>query len=545
MLNEEIANIKKGFCDFTKSVDWSPAVPIGALYIASLLKKNKFNVEIFDIHRAFSLCRENGYFLSSERNLSTFFKDYFSDFFKNKSIDIVGISCLFNVVSTTVETIASLIKNISPQTKIIAGGHYPTNMYKEIMPKGLFDYIVIGEAEEQMLWLVKNIYHPLIGSLIRENPHIVDLKSYDLDLKKADCIDHLDNLPMPILELLPYASDYIIHSIDSERVGTNIDQKQLKSMSIFTSRGCPMKCTFCAAHKVHGRKVRAHSIDYMMNYIEYLVVKHDINNLLIQDDMFNFSKKRALDFCKRLYIKFGKRFNIEFPNGLAVWNLDEELIVHLKQIGLKSVTIAIESGSEYVQKKILTKNLNLDIVKNKVNLLKKHNVGVRAFYIVGFVGETVSMMEETISFALELDIDWSEIKIFTPLAGSKMYDIAKNNGFLIGDTSEHVFGRCAIFTPEFSPETVKNIQYDGNIRVNFLNNKFLRNKKYKEAEHTFKSLIQKFPNHFFAHWALWTALKGQGNNKLADEELVILKKLSSLESNANLLKKYNINLLSA
>ena len=538
MLNEEITNIKNGYSDFTKSVDWSPATPIGSLYIASMLRKNNHDVDILDLHRSFYLCRENNYFCNAEKDLSAFFSEQLSEYI----FDIVAISCLFNVVSTTVETIASLIRKQAPDTIIIAGGHYPTNMYKEIMPKGLFDYIVLGEAEEQILWLANNLKNPKINSLLKENNHIVDKNSFQSSSKFPAMISNLDTLPFPLLEVLPHASEYLTNSIDGERVGSMIEKKQIKSMSIFTSRGCPMRCTFCAAHRVHGRKVRAHSNDYMINYIEYLVEKYEMNNLLIQDDMFNYSKKRALDFCNKIYDRFGNFFNIEFPNGLAVWNLDEDLIIGLKKIGLKSITIAVESGNEYVQKNILKKNLNLNNVKQKVNLLKSHDIGIRAFYVIGFIGETIAMMEDTIQFALDLDIDWSEIKIFTPLTGSEMYDLAKEKGYLLGDTSEHVFGRCSISTPEFSADTVKNVQYDGNIRVNFLNNKLLRYKKYAEAEQTFQKLLKKFPNHFFAHWALWTALKEQNKIEPAINEHEILKQLAINESNSKLIRKYKINL---
>ena len=543
MLKEEIINIKNGYCDFTKSVDWSPAIPIGSLYLASILKNNNHDVHILDLHRAFFKCREEGYFNRFEKDLTSFFNEHLTEYFKsNNCVDIAGLSCLFNVVSTTVEFIAALIKKLSPKTTIIAGGHYPTNMYKEIMPKGLFDYIILGEAEEQITWLSKNIKSIKFNELVQDNPYIVDQKTFQSESKQPASIAELDVLPFPILESLPYASDYLENSIDSERVGTNVKKKTFKSMSIFTSRGCPMKCTFCASHKVHGRKVRFHSIDYMINYIEYLVDKYEVNNLLIQDDMFNYSKKRAIDFCNKLYHKYGDYFNIEFPNGLAVWNLDEELILGLKKVGLKAITIAVESGNEYVQKNILKKNLNLNIVKQKVELVKKHNIGIRAFYVIGFIGETISMMQDTINFALDLDIDWSEIKIFTPLAGSEMYELARKKGYMLGDTSEHVFGRCAISTPDFSAETVKEIQYDGNIRVNFLNNKLIRNKQYKEAEQTFKKLVQKVPNHFFAHWAIWIALKGQGKTEFAENEHNILKELASNISNAKLIDKYNIKL---
>ena len=39
MLDEEISNLRKGESDFTKDVDWRPAIPLGILYLAGTLRK--------------------------------------------------------------------------------------------------------------------------------------------------------------------------------------------------------------------------------------------------------------------------------------------------------------------------------------------------------------------------------------------------------------------------------------------------------------------------------------------------------------------------
>lgn len=541
MLKEEIANIKRGTWDFTKSVDWRPAVPIGILYIAGTLREAGFDVEIYDLHREFYVCREAGYF--KENNLAGFFEEHFENILRDSKFDIVGISCLFNVSSSTVAEMGTRCRRVSPSTKIVLGGHYPTNMYREILKTGVCDYIVLGEAEEEFVWLAKHIGYPRIDEKINDELHIVDLNSLDRPDKKSAIIEDLDSLPMPAWDLLPCAADYIENSIDAERMGSPGNEGKAKSASIFTTRGCPMRCTFCAAHMVHGRRVRAHSIEYVMRHIDWLVDNYGINDLLIQDDMFNFSTKRAIEFCSTLLKKYRNRFSIEFPNGLAVWKLNEELVINLKKAGMKSATIAIESGSPYVQKHILKKNLNLSAAKEKVGLLKKHGIGVRAFYVVGFVGETMEMMEETVQFALDLNIDWSEVKIFTPLVGSEMYDIAKENGYLVGDTSENVFGRCCIETTEFTTEQVKNIQYDANIRINFLNNRYLKEERYRDAEQTFRGLLKSFPKHLFAQWCLWQALVGQKKTDEAGEALEqMLKMANESEKSHTLLERYNIQL---
>lgn len=538
MLQEEIDNIKKNESDFTKSVDWRIAPPLGILYIAGSLREHGYDVKIYDLHRAFYLCRENGYF--KENDLSDFFKDYFESILRNNAIDVLGISCLFNVASSAVEEMENICKKASPETIMVLGGHYPTIMYKEILQKGVCDYIILGEAEEEFVWLMDNLNDPLLDKMVNNNSHIVDSKCVFNTNKKPAIIRNLDNLAMPSWDLLPYCEEYITKSLHAERIGTTT-QKKIVSAGIVTSRGCPMRCTFCGAHPVHGRIIRTHSIDYIINHINWLADTYGVNHLLIEDDMFNFSPERTIDFCESLFKKYGTLFTIEFPNGLAVSNLTEDVIKNLKKIGLKNVTIAVESGNQYVQKHVLKKNLNLSVVKQKVELLKKHNIIIRAFYIIGFVGETLEMMHDTIQFALDLNIDWSEIKVFTPLVGSEMYDIAEKKGYLVGGTSEHVYGRCCIKTPEFTPKQVEDLRYDANICINFINNRNLKEGKFDVAEQVFSKLISLYPNHLFAQWGLWKALQGQGKTDDANRALKRLVDLTEVDTkNRLLIEKYNI-----
>jgi len=541
ILEEEVNNLKSKKSDFTKSVDWRFSSPLGVLYIAGNLRKAGYDVQIFDLHRSFYLCRQTGYF--KEKDLSNFFQDFFGSMLKNNPIDILGISCLFNVASTTVQEMAKISKRNSPNTKIVLGGHYPTSRYHEVLEKGYTDYVLLGEAEQEFVWLMNHINDSLLDEEISKNPHIVDSKSKNNPGKEPAIIENLDSLAMPAWDLLPHCEDYIERSLHAERIGSSMGKKIVKSAGILTTRGCPMRCTFCAAHRVHGRRIRTHSIDYIVKHIDWLIANFDINHLLIEDDMFNFSSERTIEFCKTLFEKYNNRFTIEFPNGLAVWNLNEEVIKSLKKIGLRSATIGIESGNEYVQRNIMKKNLSLPLIKQKVDLLKKHDIGVRAFYIIGFPGEALEMMQDTVNFALNLNIDWSEIKILTPLAGSEIYDIVEQKGYFVGDTSEHIYGRCSIKTPDFEPEQVENLQYDANIRVNFLNNINLKQGKFDIAEKVFSKLLNIYPNHLFAQWGLWQALKGQGRKTESVQALNKLRHMAEQdEKNRFLLKKYNIKL---
>ena len=545
MLNEEIDNIRGATSDFTSAVDWRPALPLGILYLAATLRKNNIKVEILDLHLLFNNCRINGYFIKN--NLDDFFKDHLEKYLIKNKQEIVGISSLFNVSFTSVAEIAKRTKKTNNDIKVVLGGHFPTNEFKTIFKNKNIncDYIVLGEGELALTELIKNIGTNNINNLVAQHSHIVDVNTFNKDNKNKGMITDLDELPEPAYDMLPELDEYIMNSLHSQRMGSEIIE-QVKSIALYTSRGCPLQCTFCASHGVHGRKFRSHSIDYLIDHIDDLVKKYDVNQLLIEDDMFNISKKRTIEFCKRLVDKYGERFSLEFPNGLACWLLDDEVIKWLKKAGMKTITVAVESGSNYVQWNILKKRLKLDKIKEVVNLLKENDIHTRGFFIVGFIGETLEQMEETIQFASDLDLDWAEIKILTPLAGSEMYDLAISNGYLDNENesfSEHVYGRSCLNTPEFTAEQVKQVQYDGNIRVNFLNNRALRLGKFTEAEITFSKLVKNYPNHFLAHWGLWKSLLGQSKYDEANEVQNSLKTLcEENEDNYQLINKYKLGL---
>jgi len=539
MLNEEIANIRRGYSDFTKDVDWRICLPLGILYLAGTLREAGHEVHIYDLHKAFYECRNSGYFQTHD--LQDFFREQWGGTLKAIKPDVLGVGALFNVSSTAVAEMSRWARQIDPAITVVLGGHYPSNQYKKMLGKQMMcDYAVLGEAEDSFRWLLEHLRDADIKDLVKKHPHVVDQHSYMEPLKTKAIIHDLDKLATPAYDLLPGMDAYLEESLHSQRMGSHLFAKT-RAAGIVSSRGCPLMCTFCAAHATHGRQYRMHSVDYMMDHIDWLVEKYDVNQILIEDDMFNLKKERTIDFCQRLVKKYPGRFSLEFPNGLGAWFLDDDVVGNLKLAGLRSITFAVESGSQYIQKHVLKKNLNLNIVKEKVQILRKHGINVRAFFIVGFIGETLAQMEETVQFALNLDADWCEIKVLTPLAGSEMFDLAVKNSYMSGETDEHVYGRSCLSTPEFTAEQVKDVQYDANIRVNFLNNRQLREKNYVEAERTFRKLLKSFPHHIFSQWGLWQALKGQNKHDEAQEALRRLAQLAqSDEQNQKWLKRYGI-----
>jgi len=57
-----------------------------------------------------------------------------------------------------------------------------------------------------------------------------------------------------------------------------------------------------------------------------------------------------------------------------------------------------------------------------VRLFHKASVEVAAFFIVGYPGETISSIEDTFQYALELPLDHISFNVPFPLPGSQLFE---------------------------------------------------------------------------------------------------------------------------
>lgn len=121
--------------------------------------------------------------------------------------------------------------------------------------------------------------------------------------------------------------------------------------AVFTTRGCPYRCTFCGtgtASRMLGRSgYRARSVDDVLDEIEYLVRDFGIEFLSISDDLF-LSKHpamqaRAEEFADGM-LRRGIR--LKFMIDARVDSMaDLGLFARLQHAGLQRVFVGLETGS--------------------------------------------------------------------------------------------------------------------------------------------------------------------------------------------------------
>jgi len=349
--------------------------------------------------------------------------------------DIIAYSVIFSSShSHFVEKVAEL-KKVFPDALTIAGGNHATNAFEEIGRH--VDNVFLGEAELTLTHCLKNGFpSKYIKSELMD---ITDMLQPDWDLIDMDKYINSDNRAM---------------------------QTDKKTATIITSRGCPFKCTFCAAHTVHGRKLRLRSIDSVVEEVKELNERYGVTLFIIEDDLFCAPKSRGLGLLKRFRELKIDGFEMRFPSAFSVKILDEDIINALIESGTDIFNIAIESGHPRIQKEI-KKEVPLDKAKKLVAYVRSKGKVARVYFMLGFPGETREDMQVTIDYAISLKADWCRFAAATPLIGSEMYQSFLP--FLPNDIWEGThFGRRCFDTPGVSGEELTALVREAHNYVNYL-----------------------------------------------------------------------------
>jgi len=443
--------------------------------------------------------------------------------------DIIGISLYFTTAHTFFELLIPALKAKWPKALIVAGGPHATTSTQMVLRNKNLDYVVRGEGEIPFLKLVRQYKS---GEPINITG-VYAARDFDSsDLRKgfalAEHLESLDDLPFPDWELAQIEK-YLTSTGRRRSIG-KAENKRVGA--IITSRGCPFKCTYCAAHAVHGRTVRFRSIEKVLEEVKILHEKYGVTLFLPADDLFTANKRRTLELLQGLRDLNIPDFELQFPSGLSVNQLDEKMLDSMILCGTQAVNLAIESGSEYVQKHIIKKNVNLKKAKDLVTLCRSKDLAVRGFIIFGFPGETKAMMNETVRFLKELQADWCTLMIATPLHGSEMYDQFLKEGYIREDLDalSHLHFRDRDFdTKEISAVDLKEFIYRVNLDINFVNNPNLHLGRYDMAISLFNDILCTYAFHIFALYGLYVAYKEK--NELARAESVREQICSLIKTN--------------
>lgn len=381
---------------------YSMTPPLGLGYLASTLKiKGKHNVYLFEA------VRDN---ISGTADLAKFISKL--------NPQVVGIQ-VYTVDLLVVKEYLQKIKQINKQIITVLGGPHPSTVPEETM--NYFgpdvDFIIEGEGERGLLALVNMLSNNC--SAWEKVPGLVWRNVDDRIIRnKKEFVKDLNEIPWPDWELLDLKS--------YKHAPLGGFSKNFPMAPIIVSRGCPYRCTFCAAKTIYGTGFRYRDIDDVIAEIIYLRDRFGVKEIMIQDDNITFKKSVILDFCEKMR---PLKMDWNCLNGIRLNTIDDEVAENMMRSGCYAVAVGIESGSQRILDD-MNKKLKLDLIMNKVNILAKHKMKITGQFMVGYPTEKPEDIQKTIEFAKKLPIERAAFASFMPLPGSQIYSDLLKQGKL-------------------------------------------------------------------------------------------------------------------
>ncbi|UZE93663.1 MAG: B12-binding domain-containing radical SAM protein [Candidatus Pacearchaeota archaeon] len=321
--------------------------------------------------------------------------------------DIIGITSVTQNYNKAIEYAKIAKKHDIPV--IIGGVHIsalPSTLSRDM------DVGVIGEGEETIIELF-NLFEEkgcFDGDELEKIDGIVFRRNGELIItKKRKPIEPLDRIPMPARDLFTIK----------------------KSTSMFTSRGCPYRCTFCASSRFWDN-VRFFSAEYVVNEIKYLISKYKVKNIAFWDDIF-IADKRRLKQILELLKKEGILGKVNFTCSVRSNLVNNEVSWLLKQMNVKSVSMGLESGSPTTLEYLKGRNITIKDHINAINIFKKYGIKIGASFIIGSPKESQEDILRTLKFIKENRLASFAIYVLTPFPGTPVWEYAKARNLVSED----------------------------------------------------------------------------------------------------------------
>ena len=227
------------------------------------------------------------------------------------------------------------------------------------------------------------------------------------------------------LDSLPFPDRSLIKNALYARPDTGEAQA-----TIATSRGCPSACIFCMTPKISGKKLRLRSPENILAELTDCFANHGIRDFFFKSDTFTFDPAWTRAVCQAI-LASPLADKIRWVANSKVKPLDKDTLVLMKKAGCWLVAFGYESGSPETLTRI-HKNTTINDNIQATRWAKEAGLLTFGFFLIGLPWEGHDHLEATRKHIFELDNDFLELHIAIPYYGTRLNDIAREEGLLPG-----------------------------------------------------------------------------------------------------------------
>ena len=297
--------------------------------------------------------------------------------------DLICVSSGMTYWYPGVFKLIEITKKFFKKAPIILGGIYATLCYEHAQKHSGVDIIFNGRGEFEVLKLIS------------------DLTSFKLRTPNSKL--RTGELPYPSFDLYP----------------------KLDYVCLATSRGCPLRCTYCASHFLTNGFSRRDPIK-VVDEIEYWTTRFHVNNIAFYDDALLIETSKHFIPIMKEVIKRGIHCNFHTPNAIHIKEIDKEVAELLFEGGFKAIRLGFETSNKATQIETGGKVGNQEF-KEAIKYLKRagysgEKMGV--YIMIGLPGQRVGEVEESIAFVKEAGVKPILVE-YSPIPHTTLFEKAK------------------------------------------------------------------------------------------------------------------------
>lgn len=304
--------------------------------------------------------------------------------------DLVGITTTVTTVDRAYE-IADIYRAYG--VPVVLGGSYVTFMPDEALTHA--DSVVIGEAEGAWERLLGDFERGTLCTTYQVNERVSYKRS-----------------PMPRWDL--------------------VDTREIMTIFVHASRGCPYRCEFCLVQKMFGRRMRCREIDDVIAEIEALPLK----TIFFADDNLTLTRRWAKDLMQRLR-PLGISFICQASVDVAE---DGELLRLMSAAGCVGILVGFESLDPVALRETKKTQNRVRAYEAAIQQIHAHGMHVFGSFVVGFDADSIETFDEIVDFVERNNVMYPILSILAVAPGTDVYDRMRAAGRLTGVPNQMING---------------------------------------------------------------------------------------------------------
>lgn len=341
--------------------------------------------------------------------------------------DLCMITCMYSMTHPSLKAVSAYIKELDGNMPIFTGGVHPTAAPDVVLKDcAEIDFVMLVEGESSLITLLDFVNGTSSESLLRQLGTLIDQEYAAIDNRQIET----DIDEPPDFDQLPIG-DY--HQLGKIGAYHNILPKNVKASTIISNRGCRGNCIFCSVKAFFGRSgVRMRAVNAVVDEMQHLKDQYGVTHFMWLDDDLLFDESRAIKLFKEIA---SRRLGITWDasNGVVARSITPALVESARDSGCIGLTIGIESGNPDILRTI-RKPSGIHHFRQAAEALRSFpEIFTKGFLMLGFIGETVAQIQDTVNLARELCLEWYPIQILTPFPATGVRKQLEEEGLIAQD----------------------------------------------------------------------------------------------------------------